>query len=348
MKLSFPILLSLAAPFVVLGSPFFDLNIGGDITIPRIVEALGVANNDYIIKYESSSRPGPGFFDYMDALDVSYNKEVDRSMLVEVNSSKRIEELRFNLRAFHLCSKEEVNGVVLNKERILSEGLLVDYFPDVPTAHLRQPGFSRDKITLFDVLSQLPSNPSTVRNDFKPDGWSTYDTFAGDIIKNGDLQITDHGFVLSFLHQFQDLKEHGFRYQFHFNKGAVLGSYRLSMLKVDIAHFREELGVWEVGEPFYHVLFNDYSSGPFPSEIKVDMWRGHRAEASEPVELYLVRQLAFNLDSFATAPLGDEGFSFHFDEGTTVMDELTGTRYRVGNPIDKLIREVSGTEGGDE
>jgi len=136
-------------------SPFFGINVIDTKTDPlgAVIDALNYERN-IEANYEIESRPGPDFLAYRidGGLPVP---EMDTGRLLELNTFKASQDVIWNTKAFHLISTEKNNGITIERQRLLSsDGLLVDYYPERPSAYIRKPDH---------VASQFSLVPESVR-----------------------------------------------------------------------------------------------------------------------------------------------------------------------------------------
>ncbi|WP_269523342.1 hypothetical protein [Coraliomargarita parva] len=321
-------------------SPFLAINLMDAQADPFDSLTHGLTNDEWCLeaKYERVSSPGADFIAYRNDCDVPV-PVTDSGKLLELNTFRASQKVVWNAKAFHLRSIEKNHGITVERQRLLSsDGVLVDYYPGRPSAYIRTPDHVSSHFNLIHLLGMLPSGLSSLKDPVRPAGWKSLSEFAPFLIESGTLEEVESGYTFTF---FKRLEE--------FSSGAGY-SYALSFQKHEDFIYLSSIEVAIVGDanpqlsgfrrPVWRTELMDPDANGFPHKTHTRIWRYRKNAETNEYRQYLVREIKCSIQSIGVAD-EDYDFSLQFDVGTFVTDEMTGSKYRVGNPLGSQLDEVT-------
>jgi hypothetical protein len=307
------------------------------VSLQSIIDSLA-NDRSLVAKYKIESIPGPDFIAYRADGNITL-PEINSEKILELNTFRASQEVVWNAKAFHLRSIEKNNGITIERQRLLSsDGLLVDYYPERPSAYIRQPDHVPSQFSLVNLLGMLPSGLDSLRNPVRPGGWIRLSKLTTFLIESGSLEETESGYTLSFFKKFEESsRATGFSYQFSFNNNED----HISLSSIEIAvSDSSTIAKSSFRQPVWRTELLDINADGFPSRTYTQIWRYRKNPETNEYRQYLVREIKCVIQSIDFAD-SDYDFSLNFDVGTFVTDEMTGSQYRVGNPLNALMEEVA-------
>lgn len=308
------------------------------LSLESIIDSL--ANDRSLeVKYTIESIPGPDFITYRVDGSIPLPK-INSDQLLELNTFRASQEVVWGAKAFHLRSTEKNNGITIERQRLLSaDGLQVDYYPERPSAYIRQPDYVPSQFSLVNLLGMLPSGLNSLRDPVRPGGWVSFSELAPFLIESGSLEKTTSGYTFSLFKKLEESSRGtGFSYQFSFNEN---GDESISLSSIDIAiSDNSRTNKSSFRQVVWRTELLDFNADGFPSSTHTRIWRYRKDPETNEYRQYLVREIKCTIQSIGFAD-ADYDFSLDFDVGTFVTDEMTGSQYRVGNPLNSLMEEVA-------
>jgi hypothetical protein len=320
--------------------PFLETNLVDTQTDPLglVINGLTTYERNLEAKYEIESSPGPDFLVYRIEGGVP-TPEIGDDRLLELNTFKASQQVIWNAKAFHLRSTEKNNGITIERQRLLSsDGLLVDYYPERPSAYIRLPDHVSSQFSLVELLGMLPSGLNSLKNPVRPDGWKTFIELSPSMVESGSLARTESGYTLTFFKKFEEFSGGtGFAYELSFQESE--GMIKLTSIEVAMAD-GDNPQESSYRRPVWRTELLDLNANGFPARTHTRIWRYRKNTETNVYRQYLVREVKCSIQSIGFAD-ADYDFSLDFDVGTFVTDEMTGSKYRVGNPLGSLMEEVA-------
>lgn len=315
----------------------FDQGVSGSDLIEHVVAGFGFDQN-IVAEYAIESSPGADFISYGVASGISL-PDMEESKLLELNTYKSSQKAVWGARSFHIHIRERNNGIERDRQCLrTADGLFVDYYPERPSAYIRKPGHAAYQFTLVDFLNSLPANLESLRHPVAPGGWQSMHTFVPALLATGSVEETEAGRSLSFFKTIEEFSSGaGYLYTLTFKDSD--GMAQLSSIQIAVVggatpeHYERQRSVWRTE-------LTDYNAAGLPMSSLTRIWRYRTHSETGENKKYLVREIKCTLRSIGFAD-PEYDYSLHFDPGTFVTDEMTGSKYRVGNPLGALMEKVA-------
>jgi hypothetical protein len=305
--------------------------------LAQVTRKLLNSNQNFKAEYTIESTPGKDFQAYHQDLGTAPENINDNEFLSN-NHKIAVQTLVWGIGAFDLVSLENVNGITTKRQRLLADGLLVDYFPERPSAYIRSLNHPGDYFTLYDLLNLVPSSKNSLADPLRANGWGSILETLLSSLESSTVRENDDSYTITFFRQFPEYdRTVGFEYRLEFTKqeSAIL----LAAIEVALADSEDPNTV-----SFRNLVFRNelssYTEQGLPQSVESKMWRYARDPETNEYRQYLVREIKCVIQSIDFAD-SDYDFSLNFDVGTFVTDEMTGSQYRVGNPLNALMEEVA-------